>query len=76
MSGEVCTVDLSFADELFRMEIRTFFLRAPVFLQISQLSAGSASSVFGALDDEEFFVVEGLGVGAGGGGSPGVSTRR
>ena len=43
LSGEVCTVDASVADELFRMEVRTFFPRAPCILQISQLSAGSAS---------------------------------
>ena len=43
LSGEVCTVEASVADELFRMEIRTFLQRAPCILQISQLSAGSAS---------------------------------
>ena len=35
LSGEVCTVDASVADELFRMEIRTFFPTSPfVFCRI------------------------------------------
>ena len=53
----------------------TFFLgnldilsSEPVVLQYFQLCAVSASDFLGALDDEEFFVVEGSGVA----GSPGV----
>ena len=56
-NGEVYTVFAS--ADYFSLEIWTLFLRPPCILQYFQLCAGSARWFFGALDDEEFFVVEG-----------------
>ena len=62
----MCTVDAS--AEYFSLNLWTLFLR-PLVLQYFQLCADSACDFLEALDDEEFFVVEGSGVA----GSPGVS---
>ena len=70
-NGEVCTVDASVAEQFFLENLYIISTR-PCILQSFQQSAGSARWVFGALDDEEFFIVEG----SGGGGVAGSLTPR
>ena len=64
-NGEVCTVYAS--ADYYPWKSEHYFYEHLV-LQYFQLCAVSASDFLGALDDEEFFVVEGSGVA----GSPGV----
>ena len=63
--GEVCTVFAS--ADCFSLKTWTICVRSLV-LQYFQLCAVSTRDFLGALDDREFFVVEGSGVA----GSPGV----
>ena len=68
-NGEVCTVYAS--ADYFPWKSGHYFSE-PLVLQYFQLCAVSASDFLGALDDEEFFVVEG----SGGGGVAGSLTPR
>ena len=66
-NGEVCTVFCF--DRLFSLDIIS---PNPLFCSIFSCAQSPLVDFLGALDDEEFFVVEGSGVA----GSPGVSTPR